>query len=305
MSLVTQPVAKPKPADEPYSTVALELFARGVTREVYAKEEGKPAPPFDYNLPVKRWADKTADPSKPYAFRVLDKKNLVLVWRSIPGTQAVEFNLPGLYEYPSWKPEPDNVKIRVLATGALIEGVEVSRLAMKEQADALLKEISSAFSLAGIAANCIVRERVLDGTAFEYVYPADEKRRVWVISVTFGGGEAAEFNAGMLLKEKYRAGVGAPGNWQAAGTGGGRGVVWVSKIPPVLNWNDLPETPIPLCELRENEELFAQFGGNIGVRSKKPVAPSAGGFTEEDRSVLRAVSSDLKTLGDKLGQILG
>ena len=64
----------------------------------------------------------------------------------------------------------------------------------------------------------------------------------------------------------------------------------ISNVPGA----DQPEVPVPLRPLETDEELFFDFGGIVAVRNVK-LFPKAevGGFTEQDRQVLRAIASKL------------
>jgi hypothetical protein len=254
--------------------------------------------------PVQRFFDTTADPSKPYAFAALEKRGLKLVQVTIPAAQALTPNLPGLYAYAKWVPEPSRVQILVVGTGEVSpHGSADNLLATGEQERAMKMETAAA--LTGLLAGPVTAEEATLSSAFEYIYPDDDLRRIWKLRVEFARGTVQHFNVGLLLQERYRAGVGAPGVWKVIqGNDGDYSLIWVSAIGPALDWNDLPETPIPLRALYPDEELFYQFGGNVGVR-KKSAAPATGSFSDADRALLQDAAADAKAARKRLEQMLG
>jgi hypothetical protein len=55
-----------------------------------------------------------------------------------------------------------------------------------------------------------------------------------------------------------------------------------------------PSVPVPLRALEEDEELVFEFGGAVGVRNKKLWEElAAGGFSAEDRALLKAIAKKL------------
>lgn len=288
MAIEMGPTVKPIPDRNVYSTVELELFPR-LTRESYKTMFGEQAPKFDYGQPIKRWFD-TGVTGSTYRMLVLDKKKLELVEITISAVQAEMVNLPGIYEYPAWKPAPSKVRILFVKTGATTSGSPAENLATKEQADALVSEVAGAF---GVSVSAVTVSENELGEDFQYLYPADDPRRVYRLLVDLGGGRLRTFLVGRLLQEKYRAGVGATGNWVRAGNDETANLTWISDIGPTLNWNDLPETPIPMRPLNADEELFYQAMGQVGVRKKTAVPAGGEGFTEADRAVLKSISDRL------------
>jgi hypothetical protein len=137
------------------------------------------------------------------------------------------------------------------------------------------------------AANFHVSEDTLN-SAFRYVYPENDPRRVFKITFYSQNGDLT-YNAGLLLNERHRNGIGAPGKWTIAIKPGDEPptLSWVSEVEPTLDWNTQPETPIPMRPLNSSEELFFQFGGSVGVRRREVPTPGAGDkFMQADRDIL-------------------
>ncbi len=64
----------------------------------------------------------------------------------------------------------------------------------------------------------------------------------------------------------------------------------VSNVPGA----DQPEVPVPMRPLEPDEELFFDFGGVVAVRNTKLFPKTeTGGFTEQDRQLLRAIAQKL------------
>jgi len=58
------------------------------------------------------------------------------------------------------------------------------------------------------------------------------------------------------------------------------------------------EIPVPLRALEPNEELFFQFGGSVAVKNKELFGKlSEGGFTAEDRMLLRKIAEKIGVNG--------
>lgn len=303
MEIEMKPTPKPVPDRDVYSPVELELFPR-LTRADYKARFGVQAPPFDMSRPVQRFFDTTADPLKPYTFLTLDKKQLRLASVTIPTAQALSPNLPGLYEYAKWAPEPSRVQIRVVGTGEILpHGSADNLLATREQVEAMRKEVGLCFM--GLLTGGVTSEEATLNSSYQYVYPIDEPRRIWRLLVPLAHGATQPFNVGLLLQERYRLGVGAPGAWKLIEDSGGYSLVWDSAIGPTPDWNDLPETPIPMRTLWADEELFYQFGGNVGVRKKSTAPAVAGGFTDADRSLQQSISADVKAIRGRIAQVFG
>src|SRR5205814_1895285 len=109
-------------------------------------------------------------------------------------------------------------------------------LSNRADADALARELG--------AASPVEPELPFGGIS----YPSGETRRAW--QITLQSGVAA--NVGMLLKEKYKLGVGAPGHWSDL-----KNPQWIAEAQATVEANLLPEVPIPARDLLP-DELIAQ-----------------------------------------------
>lgn len=259
--IVSVPQEKPVPSRNVYSTVELELLVR-YSRASYRAKFGVQAPKFDPNWPVQRCFDTSADPAKPYTFLALNKRGLTLESTTIPGARACVPNLPGTLDYTSWKPAPSRVQIRVVADGRVTPVTNANTLSTAVQASRLADELDRTLDC---ASSVNLREL---SASYEYVYPPDDPRRIYDVTLFFAPDNERAYNVGLLLQERYRAGVDAPGKWLLTQQDEQNKLIWVPDVEPTYNWNDLPEVAIPMRALHEDEELFYQFGGNVGVRKK-------------------------------------
>jgi len=91
-------------------------------------------------------------------------------------------------------------------------------------------------------------------------YPPEEMRRAW--SITLQTGVVA--NAGILLKDKYKAGVGAPGHWSDLSN-----PQWIAEPQTTVEANLLPETPFPCRDLYPDEAIVQVFMGGWVVQRKQ------------------------------------
>jgi hypothetical protein len=193
----------------------------------------------------------------------------------------------------------------VVQTGKIsANGSADNLLSTREQVEAMKQEIIAAFR--GLLPGPVSVEEATLNDAYQYVYPVDDPRRIWRLLVPLSNGATQSFNVGLLFQERYRVGVNAPGAWKVIqGAGQRYDLVWDSAIGPTPDWNDLPETPIPMRELYADEEFFPQFGGNVGVRKIVALPAPVGGYTEADRVTLQGISFEVKAIRERIVQVFG
>jgi hypothetical protein len=245
-TVTSVPVTPAQPTAASYAPSALWLF-QTYTRDSYRAAFGGETPPCDPTQPLKTWFDTSVTPGATVTYQVFDNTKGALVPLVMTAAQAASLNLPGLPLYPVWTPAPTDAYMQL--GGLPQQGVNPALLATLDQAN----------MLAGLLGGT-VSEGALPGT----VYPADEQRRQYVISV---GGNS--WNAGLLLQALYSQGVGMPGKLDPA-TG-----TFAATPPP--STSTLGTTPIPSRALLPNEAFSnQQFGGDwMVVNTSLQTAPAA------------------------------
>jgi len=227
--------------DEPYYPIdRLYLFER-FDRASWERTFGEQAPPYDPSRPPKRWADKSAldgvaDPNtKLVEYDYFDFGSRTFKKLRLTAREAATPNLPGRYIYPAYEPEPTPAVVRHPNGGA--SPINPVMLSTREEAEALRQELGG--------------DSVVENTVSPGPFQIDwlgEKRRMWAVRI----GDQY-YNAGLLLRRKYRYGVGAPGEWSFAANGQ---PVWRPK-PQETGENDpRPEVPVPSRKLEPNEALY-------------------------------------------------
>jgi hypothetical protein len=266
---VSQPVIPAQPNRPYYGVSELALF-KTYTRDSYRAAFGVEAPPFNPDRVIKTWFDSTADTSQPenvtlynIAARGSDGqwgvRQLV-----IPSAEAVAVNLPGAVKYPTYIVPPT----QATRGGSIISAIYMS---LEGEARELMADIGGTG----------IHDEIL--ASFPTIYPANEPRRVWLI--TFKGSSV---NAGLLLLAKNANGVGAPGQWDLSGAE----PVWVPDPPaPTGEGDSRPPRPLPIRPLLPNER-FHQGLMDVQIERtdlKAAQDQASGLFTTDDRAMLQAI----------------
>lgn len=265
-------VVPAQPVADNYGPDALNLFPV-YNRASYIKAFGVDPPTYDANKPTKGWFDTSGRMSEfGYYQNLGGAVNFVPI--DLHGLGVGEVNLYGDHKYPSYEIAPT----AATRMGGLIP---------KEY----LCDVKAANELAwelGVKDSVTVEEE--GDSLYSVTYPPEESRRICTIAF-----KGAQLNAGVLLGWKNYEGVGAPGHWDIAGAQ----PTWVTDVPPglpILN----PEIPVPQRKLMDNEKVnVTPFGFTIyklGVGSPLETGPgtvTSGGFTAEDREILKQIHTSV------------
>lgn len=211
---------------------ALPLF-KTFNRISYKAATGTEAPQYDPTRDVKPWLDTAAKPGKPAKYATwTETEEPAYVHFSIPGWYARTVNLPpDPHTYPVWDPAPSDAV--VMSGGVAVSPIDPFYLATQAEADDLYAE------LGGVGG---VRLWTPDpGPGDIHVqYGADPRREF-----QFYWSAARQLViVGLLLKQMYVNGVGAPGSWNLTGSE----PRWIPAPPPVLP-PTYKVTPMPMRQL--------------------------------------------------------
>ena len=263
------PKAPGQPDADSYGVSDLQLLPR-LNRAIYAENVGSQATIWNKDLKIKRWADLTVknDPLTDeyrYLYLVSDGRNAIVKENVITVGEALSVNLPGKYSWAKWEPAP--VIGHVLAPDGTQTPISKDFVSTRLQAEEMKRELDAVEII----------ERSFAGP-FKLVYDAREDRRLFHIRLRGTAGKLGNWNAvGLLLKAKYRQGVGAPGAWTASATD----PRWVPKKSEAPGEYDArPEVPIPIRALLSNEKAKLGFGGIITIF--KDGSGGGGGVVDND-----------------------
>lgn len=243
-----------QPDEGSYGVVALQKFPR-LSRAIYLANVGEQASRWNKDLVIKRWADHTVVDRPPtddyrYIYLASDGTRVIIKEAVISIGEAMSVNLPGKYSWPKWKPEL--VQGYVSAPDGSRTAINPSFVSTIDQAEALMRELD------GVE----VLERTFAGP-FKIIYDMREKRRLYSVKLRGTANKEGDWNSvGLLLKMKYRNGVGAPGEWTATATEP-RWIPKKSKVPD--EYDPRPEVPIPIRALLPNESARLGFAGVITI----------------------------------------
>ena len=272
--------------DEPFYPIErLYLFER-FDRPGWERAFNEQAPPYDPSRPPKRWADTSAlegvaDPdAKLVEYDYFDLGSRSFRKLRLTAREAATPNLPGRYVYPAYEPEPTPAMVRHPDGGT--SPVNPMMLAARKEAEELRRELGG--------------DSVVENTMSPGPFSVDwrgEKRRMWLVRV---GGRY--YNAGLLLRRKYKYGVGAPGQWSFARNGQ---PVWRPR-PQETGENDpRPEVPVPCRKLAANEALYLGPMRVLVYRTDRQSEfnrPEAGRetFPPDVRALLERIDANLQQL---------
>ena len=276
-SPVSVPKAPPQPDSAFYSVQELALF-KTYSRESYRADFGVEAPPFDPSRVIKTWFDSTADTSAPDNVAVYktifrnDQNQWGFRQLVMPASEAATVNLPGKVSYPKYVVQPTTA-----TRGG--GGITALYLSLESDARALMEEVGGS-DLGDEGATAV----------FPVHYPPEEPRRLWYFQFR---GKAV--NAGALIYNRNKNGVGAPGKWDFS-----TGVpVWKPAPEPPTGLGDTrPAREMPMRDLRPNERLQVGLMG-VGIARTdlaEKVKESSGQFTEQDRATLQMIYQMLTKL---------
>lgn len=271
--------AKAQPDAISYGPDALELTAR-YSRATYKQAKGVQAPPFSGSLPIKRWSVESDKPLTlgHWEFPAPNSNQQpIYVSKSYSITELKAVNLPGTFDYPKWNPPPSGAYT--------LEGPFSSRVALnpealatEAQAQALKVELTSAgWKVDGIEENEY-------GGIYKIFYDSSESRRL--LNITVNG---VPRNVGLMLREKYTAGIGAPGAWSAPSDGANP--IWRSNVPQSSEFG-IGEEAIPQRPLMPNEAWAADlFSGWKIMRTDKQPKADTGSAPADSVEVLNKLQN--------------
>jgi hypothetical protein len=214
-SIATEQHPKSYPTSVQDSLWLFKIF----NRISYKAATGTDAPAYDPNRDIKLWLDTAAKPGKPAKYATWTQtESPEFQHFSIPGWYAKTVNLPPVQQvYPPWDPPPSDAV--VMSGGVAVSPIDPFYLATQTEADDLYAE------LGGVGG---VRLWTPDpGPGDIHVqYGADPRREF-----QFYWSAARQLViVGLLLKQMYVNGVGAPGAWNLTGAE----PRWIPAPPPVL-----------------------------------------------------------------------
>lgn len=234
------------------------------TRDSFHAATGKAAPPADSTKRPKGWIG-----SGTFWF----VRGLQLVQETVPPTEN-GVNIEGGGPYPA------NVLQATRASAGGKDGPPYNPLYLSLEADAR--------ALVDVLKGSNLRDEGATGPLPLY-YPADEPRREWEFDLPNG---VSGLNVGSLLYVRNLPGVGSGGHWNTATAV----PTWVPDLHPMPADLNNPWSP-PCRPLKPNEQI-----GRSGIMAIPMLLVSesdpgtgttpavAGGFTENDRRILRALA---------------
>jgi hypothetical protein len=272
------PVTPPQPDKLSYDTSELNLF-KLYDRDSYRAAFGAAAPTCDPSKLLKAWFDSTmsaVDPDSLALYKAVltnkDGSPAVKQFWMTAGEAAV-VNLPGRETFPKFNPAASKAYIPG-ASGKQIDNTFLMPWQLLTQDQALMLAVE-------------LKGTVQDGSAPNTVWPADESRRRYYITI-----DGVPHEGGTLLMERYSSGVGAPGHWVKSADGEPSFIY--DPPPDCAGVKD--SRPMPVRDLLPNETLKdSPFGGWAVWRTDKQQqqAEAGGQFTAADRALLQAIAKKL------------
>jgi hypothetical protein len=253
------PTYKAQPDLAAYGLDALE--AKTFDRSSYLKECGEQAPPWDPKRRIQRWADSRAanrPPSEMYVYYIHEQQpgGVQLRQLMITNAEACKINLPGAYVYPMPVVKPSGAWNAITnEQGEEVGKNVITPQALSDRFDAL--KLIEELRRDGITVDSSPVEASGSGV-YAVRYDLGETRRVWNVVIN-GGGQ----NAGLLLEQRNKQGIGAPGKWVSAMFGGG--VVWQPMPVETALLDTRPPVPAPMRELLSNE-AYRVAGFSVGIK---------------------------------------
>lgn len=236
-----------------YGVQELYLFPR-LTRAIFRATYGEPAPQYNPSRRIKRWFDTSphimaAKEDDMVSYHYFDAEKGIITKMTLTAGEARTPNLPGTYEWPKYVVAPTPAMIRNALTGAEV-ALTPQILTQRANAETLAAELSHSYS-----APVAISEQELGGP-WHFVWHG-ETRRVFNLLTPKGA-----FQAALLLAQKYRSGIGAPGRWDVSGAE----PVWIPEQTDVGEYDPRPEIPIPVRDLLPGEVIEQGFGGVWHIR---------------------------------------
>lgn len=287
MNPVSTPVTPSIPAETLYPASRLNLFTE-YDRASFKAAFGIDPPTFDDRKPQKNWfdTDNASGDTIHFGYYELVDGQVVRQTLTLSAADAATVNIWGIHSYPAWNPPPSNVT----HFGGPVAPAE---LCTPKEANELAWELDPQGTL-GIKDHVTVIELQFDdGSNTGYMYPPDEERRVCMFQY-----RGNWLSCGKMIKNKYAAGVGAPGRWDMTSAAE---PLWVSTQPISIAPPTLKPVPVPQRELDASQEkpLVTSAGmGFVVVREGdpnfNPQATGGGLNNEQDRKLSAIYSAVVK-----------
>lgn len=284
-------------------TNALELLPT-FDRVSYKSNYGQAAPVVDLTKHIKNWVDDSQRGKDPAALVTYG------FWRTGPGdpdvtkagapiystftitvAEALATNLLGKENvtFPQWQPASTDAYMQSLFSAAVKSGYGPGLLSTSQQAN----------DLANSVGGTVTEEKGNPGI-FNFVYPPDEARRRYQISLPAKG--SAQWNVGLLLQAMFVNGVGAPGHWDTGALTLGN-FVWIpDTIPDGMDGKTHVAWPTPQRRLTAKESFVPSVGilGTIyTLQESAPMPPAAAGgagLTDAQATMLQEIHDGVTML---------
>lgn len=232
--------AKDRPVDALLYPLQVAHLFREWTRSALLRVYGYVPKPFNQGLGwQKRWWDTAAEELAPldeYRYEYIARVSGGLPeFREmvITNEMAAQANVPGKYPYPVYQ---------IASTGAYMAGPTGPA---GQLSNALLSLHGQASEIRAALVEITGKEFEIFETrgvgVFQYIFPADEQRRVWSLR-----SDGRQFNVGRLLSRMYYNGVDAPGHWGWKSRAGlPDEPMWDSDIEEEEDVAGIPVLPVP------------------------------------------------------------
>lgn len=278
-------------ADQFYSIRDLYLF-KEFTRATWTAAHDSQPKPFIVKDRIKRWSDPTApaltDPQSARTYLVWDASAQRQREITMTAQEAVEVNLPGNYIWPKYAASVSVAT--VLGPDGTKYPFNHRYLLSKEQVAVLIDKINGDLSQPGL----YTAVQVNDDERFPWrVLWGDEARRQWKLIRSNDLNAVKE--AALVYEMLVSKGIGAPGKFsEVYNTGGHWELAWTSEVPNDEPHNTLPEVPVPMRCLRDNERVQPSPFGDMVYSVSDVALPASTKDLAELRTLLVQILDAIK-----------
>ncbi len=268
-----------------------------LTRAIYQETYGEQAPAYDPKRQIKRWfftdvLEGSADPANELCeIQVWDGTKKAIRKMTMTKKDAATPNLPGAIVWPKYA--------NSTATPAIVVGPEGDRITLN---GASLVDLT-------LARSVVAEVNAQLGTGFalvaagnpwpwKIVWGVESRRRMNISNGT------QEFDAAAILVDRFKRGVGSPGQWSLGPDGG---PVFTPDAPIDGEQDVRPEIPMPCRSLLPNERFeTVTFGGMGGVvvrsdLTQNETAPGTGQLTAAQDAILKQIALDTAAIRKSMG----
>jgi len=284
--IVSNPKKLTVPDEASYPINRLWLFD-WQDRVSWERAFGEQAPPFDAGRAPKHWADTSVlegvdDPDGAHVeYDYFDSDSRSFQKLRLSVREAATPNIPGVYKYPEYVVAPTPAVVVGSAPGE--EGpLNPSMLCHRSEAEQLAGEIGG---------DSVIENTYSDAGPYRIEWRG-ETRRMWLIRKS-----GHYHGAGLVLKEKHKNGVGAPGHWT---TERAAKMTWVPD--EIAASNERQTVPIPCRRPAANEALYLGHPMKVVVyrtdresEFNQPVEIGAG-FPPDLRAAIERIDANVQQL---------